>query len=100
VECSIIIYQFPKRLINPAFHSNLYTVEKSAPFSVSTTRYSAEMLRRILPVYKFWRFWTFLFTYSMIAQTFTALELIKTHRGTSNNLKFDMKTMEFLKIDK
>jgi hypothetical protein len=30
---AVIFYSVPKRITNPAFHRNLYTVEKSAAFS-------------------------------------------------------------------
>jgi hypothetical protein len=50
----------------------MYSVEKSAPLHIkygTLYRYFAELLRKILPVYKFWRICAFLFTFSIIAQT-------------------------------
>jgi hypothetical protein len=84
----------PKRLTNPAFLSNLYTVEKSLPFSEKNTLYFGELKRKVLPMCKFWRIWAFFYSFFYDSpNNLPRWDLIKTHRGTSNNRKFDMQTI-------
>jgi hypothetical protein len=70
--------------------------------------YFAELLRKILPVYKFWRsvqirvqtrYRIWAFSLLLSPNNYALWDLIKIHCGTSNIRKFEMKPIIFLKLN-
>jgi hypothetical protein len=54
---------------------------------------------KMWPVYKFRSTWAFFYFFYDSQNNLLLRDIVKTHRGSSNNRQFDMKTMKSLQMD-